>query len=401
MNGMFWEYVKLAVSNFANSKLRTALSALGIVIGVMSVIAITTLGGSATNSIRESVVDAGLNSITVMAGRDASTAVTRAFDLDFADRIAEEVEGVAAAVPLVSSSFTVSHGKNQYESVTVMAAFPDYAEIYKYKTAEGTFLTEHNEERREAVCVLGAEIAESLFPDGDALGSRIRIFRNQARSFKVIGVMDTMADSMGNSFDETVYVPMSTFDARLQKVDTITRYGVTADEDADVLEVSENLEAWFEGLFGADDEEVRVMSPASMAEMFTGITETLNLFLSGVAAISLIVGGIGIMNIMLVSVSERTREIGIRKALGATPRVIRRQFLLEAAALTTFGGALGVLFGLGLSAVAIMLLGWSFSANLFAVFGAVAFSALVGVFFGWYPAARASRLDPVAALSYE
>ena len=161
-----------------------------------------------------------------------------------------------------------------------------------------------------------------------------------------------------------------------------------------------NLREWFTELFG-DDEAVRVMSPAGMADMFTGITKTFNLFLSGVAAISLLVGGIGIMNIMLVSVSERTREIGIRKALGATPRVIRRQFLFEAAALTTMGGILGVISGLGLSALAINALGWSFAVNFPAIVGAVAFSTVVGIFFGLYPAARASKMDPVTALAYE
>jgi len=400
MRSILFENLKLALQNFAHSKLRTALSALGIVIGVMSVIAITTLGGSATESIQDSVVGAGLNSITVMAGREATEAVTRTFDLDFADRIADEVEGVAAAVPLVTSSFTVSFGKNQFENVTVMATSPDYADIYRYDVETGGFLTDENDERRESVAVLGAEIAESLFPDGDAVGNRIRIFRNQARSFKVIGVMASMADSMGNSFDSTVYVPESTYDSRLQKIETVRRYGITAEDGSDVLEVSDNLSAWFAGLFGSD-EEVRVMSPAEMAEMFTGITETLNLFLSGVAAISLVVGGIGIMNIMLVSVSERTREIGIRKALGATPRVIKRQFLFEAAALTTMGGVLGIVFGLGISALAIGALGWSFMINVPAVIIAVGFSALVGLFFGLYPAARASRLDPVAALAYE
>ncbi len=400
MNNFFFENLKLAAGNFAHSKLRTALSALGIIIGVMSVIAITTLGGSATDSITDSVMGAGLNSITVMAGRDASTDVTRTFTLEFADEIAAKVEGVEAAVPLVSANFTASYGKNQYENVTVMAASPNYAEVYKYSVAEGEFITVSNDDRRESVVVLGAEIATSLFPDGNALGNRVRIFRNQARSFKVIAVMESMADSMGNSFDSSMYIPLSTYNSRLEKIDSVRSYGITAYEDADVLEVSDNLTAYFTEIFGSED-EVRVMSPATMAEMFTGITETLNLFLSGVAGISLLVGGIGIMNIMLVSVSERTREIGIRKALGATPRVIRRQFLYEAAALTTMGGVLGIVFGLGISAIAINALGWSFSLNMAAVIVAVVFSALVGIFFGLYPAARASKLDPVAALSYE
>jgi putative ABC transport system permease protein len=397
---IFIENLKLAVQNFARSKMRTFLSALGIVIGVMSVIAITTLGRSATGSIRDSVVGAGLNSITVFAGRNAPENVARNFTLAFADRIAEEVEGVAAAVPLVSSSFTVSHGKNQLEGIRVMASSPKYAEIYKYSVETGVFLSDENNSGRDSVAVLGAEIASSLFPDGDALGNRVRIFRNQARSFKVIGVMETMADSMGNNFDSQVYVPVSTYDSRLQKIVSVNSYGVTAETGSDVTEVTANLNTWFENLFG-EENVVRVMSPAGMADMFTGITTTLNLFLSGVAAISLLVGGIGIMNIMLVSVSERTREIGIRKALGATPGRIQMQFLFEAALLTTMGGIVGIIGGLGLSALAIHLLGWSFSVNLPAVVLAVVFSAVVGIFFGLYPAARASKLDPVNALAYE
>jgi len=396
----FFENLKLALQNFAHSKLRTSLSALGIIIGVMSVIAITTLGGSATDSIQDSIVGAGLNSITVFAGRSAPDSVVRTFDMEFADRIAEEVEGVAAAVPLVSSNFTLSYGKKQLESVRVMATSPEYAGIYQYSVAEGVFLNDENNRRRESVAVLGAEIAETLFPDGNALGRRVRIFRNQARSFKVIGVMESMADSMGNSFDSQVYVPVSTYDSRLQKIQSVGSYGVTAETGSDVLEVSANLEDWFTEIFG-EEGAVRVMSPAGMADMFSGITQTMNLFLSGVAAISLLVGGIGIMNIMLVSVSERTREIGIRKALGATPRVIRRQFLFEAASLTTIGGIIGVIGGLGLSAMAINALGWTFSLNLPAVIAAVIFSTVVGIFFGLYPAARASKLDPVEALAYE
>jgi putative ABC transport system permease protein len=301
---------------------------------------------------------------------------------------------------LISTQATLSRGQEQYDGVTVMAVDTRFPDIYQYDLAEGAFIDDENDRRRESVVVLGVDIAEALFPDEGAIGERIRIFRDQARSFKVIGVMKTASDSMGMSFDTSVYIPVSTYDARLQKIDGVMRYGISADRDADVLEVSAALENWFLTETG-DTEAVRVMSPATMAEMFKGVTETLNLFLTGVAAISLLVGGIGIMNIMLVSVTERTREIGVRKALGATPRVIRRQFLVEAAALTTLGGTLGVFVGLGVSAIGVRALGWNFTANIGAVAAAVVFSAAVGLFFGLYPAARASRLDPVEALAYE
>ena len=393
------EDLKLALGSFAHGKLRTSLSALGIIIGVMSVIAITTLGDSATGSISSSVADAGLNSVTLMIGRDAPDDVYRVFDMDYASEIAA-LDGVESAVPLVSSSYSVSYGKNRFSDVSVMAALPDFDEIYSYGVDTGSFISADHQDGREAVAVLGAGIAESLFPDGDALGRRIRIMRDQARSFRIVGVMSTMGDTMGMSYDETVYVPASTYDSRLRSIDSVRRYGVSVQADRDVLEVSSGMESHFSELFGSNS-AVRVISPASMAQMFTGITETLNLFLSGVAAISLLVGGIGIMNIMLVSVSERTREIGIRKALGASPAVIHRQFLFEAAALTTIGGLLGVAGGLGLSALAIRALGWTFSVNIISVLAAVGFSTAVGIFFGLYPAARAGRLDPVVALSRE
>ena len=396
---MAGENLKLALGSFAHGKLRTLLSALGIVIGVMSVITITTLGDSATGSITDSVEDAGLNSITVMRGREAGDDVIRAFDMDFASQIAQ-VDGVEAVVPLVSAQFTVSHGTQRYDGVEVMGVLPDYANIYQYTPESGTFINESHESDRDAVAVLGAEIANSLFPEGEAVGERIRIFRNQARSFRVVGVMKSEADTMGNSFDSTVYVPASTFDARLQRIDSVREYGVLAKAGADVLVVEENLNTFFTESFEGSD-SVRVMSPAGMAEMFSGITQTLNLFLAGVAAISLVVGGIGIMNIMLVSVSERTKEIGIRKALGATPAVIRFQFLTEAALLTTLGGVIGVASGLGLSSLAVKSLGWSFAPDPVAILMAVAFSGGVGLFFGLYPAARASKLDPVDALSHE
>jgi putative ABC transport system permease protein len=395
---MIWENLILAVKALWSNKLRTVLSTLGIVIGVASVVAITTLGQSATSSIQSQVAEAGLETITVFPGRDSDSETRRLFAPELAEELTM-VEGVDEAAPLNLGNYTIQHGRESY-SGTVIGAEESFQRIFSYAVSAGRFLTEQDDRRRSRVIVLGAELATYLFPDGNALGSYIRVYRDQARSFKVVGIMAEQSDTMGMSFDTSAYVPYETFAQRLQKVESAGRYAMRTEEGADVLEVAARVESFMLELTGNED-SFRVISPSTISEMFTGITETLNVFLTGIAAISLVVGGIGIMNIMLVSVTERTREIGIRKALGAAPGVIRGQFLTEAIALTALGGFIGMTLGTLISRLATHLLGWSFTVNPMAYGLAVAFSAAVGVFFGMYPAVRASRLDPVAALAYE
>ena len=280
----------------------------------------------------------------------------------------------------------------------VQASFPG---IYSYQSASGSFLSEEDGQKRRSVVVLGAEVAAVLFPDGGALDQYVRIYRKGvARSFKVIGVMKEKTGTMGLDFDGSAYVPFETYSARLERLENVQRYAMGTATGADVLEVAGRVEKFFTRLTGNTD-SFRVMSPSTIAEMFTNVTRTLNLFLTGVAAISLVVGGIGIMNIMLVSVAERTREIGIRKALGAAPRAIRGQFLTEAVTLTLVGGLAGMALGTALSFLATALLKWSFAPQAASYALAVACSSAVGIFFGLYPAARAARLQPVEALSFE
>jgi putative ABC transport system permease protein len=395
---MILENLRLALKDLTSNKMRTFLSALGIVIGVASVIAITTLGQSATYSIQVEVADAGLETISVMPGRDSDRETRRLFTPELADEIAE-IEGIEAATAVNSGSYTLQYGRESY-TATVIGADESFAEIYGSEAETGRLLTAEDDEKRSTVLVLGAELATYLFPDGDALGKYVRVYRNQAKTFKVIGVLTEQSDTMGMSFDTSAYIPYETYAQRLEKVESAGRYSMRTQEGVDVLEVADRVETYFLDLTGNED-SFRVMSPSTMADMFTGITETLNLFLTGIAAISLIVGGIGIMNIMLVSVTERTREIGIRKALGAAPRVIRGQFLSEAVTLTVLGGVVGMTFGTLISLAATNALGWSFAVNPGAYALALVFSSAVGVFFGMYPAVRASRLDPVAALAYE
>jgi ABC-type antimicrobial peptide transport system permease subunit len=397
---MLFEHMKLAWKDFGTNKLRTFLSILGIVIGVASVITITTLGGSATASIHEEVKEAGMNVMVVFPGRDSDREVRRLFTQELGERIEDEVEGIDTVLPINSGTFLIRHGKESYES-TVYAVDERFPSTFDYEVDRGRFIQPEENERRRSVAVLGSEIAAELFPDGDAVGSYVRIFREGvARSFTVVGVMKTRTETMRLDFDTAVYVPYETYTQRVQKLDEVQTYYVKADDGADVLETADRVEELFLDVTQNED-SYRVMSPMTMVEMYTDITETLNLFLTGVAAISLIVGGIGIMNIMLVSVAERTREIGIRKALGAAPKAIRGQFLIEAVILTFLGGCIGMAMGTGLSFLGTTILGWAFTPRFWAYALAVVFSSGIGMFFGLYPAVRASRLNPIEALSYE
>ena len=397
---MFFENLKLGFKDFGSNKLRTALSVLGIVIGVASVITITTLGGSATTSIQEEVEGAGLNIIAVFPGRDSDKDVRRLFTEELAVEIEETVDGVQDVLPINSGQYLVRIGKNSYES-TVYGVDEGFQSVFGCETESGNFITSQDNEKRKSVIVLGSEIGSELFPEEDPLGKHVRVFREGvARSFKVVGVLAERTETMRVDFDTSVYIPRSTYTHRLHRVENVQDYFIGTAEDADVLETADRIGDFFLDLTG-NSEAYRVMSPATMAEMYTGITETLNLFLTGVAAISLIVGGIGIMNIMLVSVAERTKEIGIRKALGASSRAIRGQFLTEAVILTTLGGIIGMVLGSGLSFLGTSLLGWSFAPRSVAYLLSVVFSCSVGIFFGLYPAHRASKLKPVDALSFE
>ncbi|RKX86833.1 MAG: hypothetical protein DRP57_00535 [Spirochaetes bacterium] len=395
---MFFENIKLSFKDFAGNKLRTFLSVLGIVIGVASIITITTLGQSASVSIKNQVATMGLETINIFTrGNDSES--RRIFTPELANKIKENVEGVKDAIPVNRSSMRLQRGRDTYQA-NVTAVSASFTNVFDYETENGKFITDEDDLRRKSVVVLGAEAAIKLFPDGDAVGKYIRIYRKQAKSFRVIGVMKTKTAVMGMDFDTSVYVPRRTYDQRLQHITRVRNYVIGTKKGGDVLSISNKIEDYLLKLTG-DEESYKVVSPATIANIYTGITNTLNLFLTGIAAISLIVGGIGIMNIMLVSVAERTKEIGIRKALGATPKVIRGQFLVEAVVLTLFGGLIGIAFGVGMSYIITLFLKWLFAPKFSAFLLAVLFSSAVGIFFGLYPAVQASKLQPVEALMYE
>jgi putative ABC transport system permease protein len=393
---MIWENIKLAFKDMMASKMRTLLSLLGIVIGVASVIAIITLGESATKSITQTIVESGLEMVTIFPNRTDKAASE--FTEDFGDRLMANVPNIKTVLPVNSSSATVRTGQIT-TSVTVTGVLSSYASVMDYNASDGEFFSLTDNITSRQVVALGSEAANKLFPGGNAVGQYISLFRNQAKSYLVVAVMDPKDASFNISFNNSIFIPYNTYAQRFIKPTIVGSYVVRISDGADPLAVSDSIKEFLDSKVGSD--AYRLFSPASLAEMATQITGTLSSFLAAIAAISLLVGGIGIMNIMLVSVAERTREIGIRKAMGASPMTIMGQFITEAIVLTITGGAIGIGLGTVLSWLVADIAGWSLYISYTSFLLAAGFSTLVGVFFGWYPAMKASKLDPIEALNYE
>lgn len=393
---MIWENIKLALKDMMASKMRTLLSLLGIVIGVASVIAILTLGQSATKSITQTIVEGGLEMVTIFPIRSDKAA--NEFTEDFGERLMANVKDIKTVLPVNSSTATLRIGQNSL-SANVSGVLSSYADILDYEAEEGGFFSLADNMASRQVVVLGSDVADELFPDGNAIGQYISIFRNQAKSYQVVGVMQVKDASFNLQFNGSVFIPYNTYAQRYIKPTIVGSYVVRVDEGADSLAVSDAITEYLDATVGSD--AYRVFSPASLADMAQQITGTFSSFLAAIAAISLLVGGIGIMNIMLVSVAERTREIGVRKAMGASPWTIMGQFITEAIVLTITGGIIGIGLGTLLSYLVANLVGWTLYISYTSFAFAAGFSTLVGVFFGWYPAMKASKLDPIEALNYE
>jgi putative ABC transport system permease protein len=395
---MIWENFRLAFSSLGANKLRTLLSLLGIVIGVASVIAITSLGASASQSITNSIAAAGLETITIFPS-GSSREVRNQFTEELGEAIARFVPGIEAVLPQHSVGVQLRVGSETWNG-NASAVLADYAKYLDYEVDEGRFFTADDLENRRSVLVLGADTATELFPDGNAIGQRVRLLTgNQTRSFEIIGVMKEKSSGFGLNYDTVVYMPYRTYTQRFTRTETVGSYVIRVASGSDPMGVSEETETYLNSILGEDN--FRVLSPATIAETASQVTGTLSIFLTGIAAISLLVGGIGIMNIMLVAVVERTREIGIRKALGARPGLILGQFLIEASVLTTLGGILGMGVGLGISVGVANLINYGLVFDVPAAGLAVGVSSAIGIFFGLYPAFQASKLDPIQALSFE
>jgi putative ABC transport system permease protein len=388
------ELLRLALSRLRTSRLRAALTMLGVVIGVASVVALVGVGQGTTSNITSRLASLGTNLLTVSPSGGAST-----LTLEDAEAI-RKVDGVAAVAPELQTSATVARGTKSSTS-SVVGTSADYARVRAYDVWQGSFLTDPTVEHGLRVAVLGSTTASDLGLDATSLGSSVTI---DGLPFQVIGILQPKGGAGFNNPDDQVLVPLGAIQKYFVAGDTIRTIGVSVSSEDRMTEVTDAITALLRDrheLGATDSADFSVFNQTQLLDAASSISATLTLLLGGIASISLIVGGIGIMNIMLVSVRERTREIGIRKAVGARGRDILWQFLIEALTLSLLGGLIGILLGLAVSALIGQLAGWGLQFSPSTVAAAVVFSLIVGVAFGVWPARQAARLDPIAALRYE
>lgn len=401
---MLWETLKLALQAILRNPTRSFLTVLGVVIGVAAVIAMVTIGAGSTAQVTRDVESMGTNLLMISPGQDrmgpgGADGAARPFDLDDVDQIVADLASIATAAPSATTQAVVIQG-NANHKTRVTGTDARYLTATDWPLTAGRAFTPA-EERGSSVCIIGQTVREELFGARDPLGQDLRI---KTVTCEVIGVLTAKgASSFGTDQDDIVMIPFKTYASRIagsQDVPLIyaaMRDGVSTDRATRDLTA---LLREIRRLGTGEDDDFTIRSMEQLASMLTGITSVLTGMLSAVAAVSLLVGGIGIMNIMLVSVTERTREIGIRMSVGAQSRQVLMQFLVEAIVLSGLGGVLGVVLGLGMGAVGSDLLNVPFAPEPGVIVLAVAFSAIVGVVFGYFPARRAARMDPIEALRH-
>ncbi len=401
---MLWETFKLAVQAILRNPMRSFLTVLGVVIGVAAVIAMVTIGNGSTAQVTADVQTLGANRLMLSPGQGrmgpgSGSSTAQPFDLKDIEKIVDQLSSIETATPFATSQSVVVYG-NQNLRANVTGTDSRYLAVADWELAAGRNFTDA-EERGKAVCILGQTVVEELFGNTDPLGEDIRL---ESISCEVIAVLEPKgASAFGTDQDEVVLIPFRTFARRIAgsadvpMISLSMRDGVSTDRAVnDVTTLMREIRR-----IGPDeDDDFTVNTMEQLASMLTGISDVLTGLLSAVAAVSLLVGGIGIMNIMLVSVTERTREIGIRMAVGAQARQVLMQFLVEAIVLSGLGGILGIALGMTLAAVGAQLLRVPFIPDPSVIALAFAFSAAVGVIFGYFPARAAARLDPIEALRH-
>jgi len=388
--------LRLALSRLRTSRLRAALTMLGVIIGVASVVALVGVGQGTTSNITSRLASLGTNLLTISPSGQSS-----AHPLTLEDATAiGQVDGVAAVAPELQTSATVAVGTHS-ETTSVVGTSAQYATVRAYDVWQGSFLTDAATQAGLRVAVLGATTATNLALDQSAIGTDVMV---DGLPFRIIGILQPKGGAGFQNPDDQVLVPLAAVRKYFVGGDTVRTIGVSVTSDDRMTDVTDAITALLRSrheLAASDTADFSVFNQTQLLDAASSISATLTLLLGGIASISLIVGGIGIMNIMLVSVRERTREIGIRKAVGARGRDILAQFLIEALTLSLLGGLIGIVLGLGVSALIGQLAGWGLQLSASTVIAAVVFSLAVGVVFGVWPARQAALLDPINALRYE
>ena len=396
----------MAWASLVANKLRSLLTMLGIIIGVAAVIALVSIGNGVKQDIENSISSLGSNLLVVLPGAPrtpgarSSQGSMKSLKISDYEAIAK-LEGVKAASPMTNGSYVVIY-QNKNWTTSVAGVNSNFQDVNNWTMTSGRFFSDKNVQNRERVAVVGQTVVKNLFTDEDPVGKEIRV---KNIPFRVIGVLKSKGNgTMGNDQDDTVLIPYTTSMERVEGIDYLRRVYVVAKDDGGIDRLQADIENLLRVRHNIKDtnlDDFNIQNMKSIMETVAQTTGTFTLFLGAVAAISLVVGGIGIMNIMLVSVTERTREIGVRKALGATYSVIVTQFLIEAVVISLMGGFIGIAFGIGASKVIGMVSGMSTVVSVPTIIMSFAFSMAIGLIFGIYPARKAAKLNPIDALHYE
>jgi len=402
--------INIALRALRANAMRSFLAILGIIIGVGAVVAMVAIGSGASEKISSQISSIGSNLILVLPGATTQSGIRmgmgtqQTLTMADAEAISKECSAVSAVAPAISGTAQVVFG-NQNWATGVIGTTPDMVIVREWELVSGRFINEQDVRSGTKVAVIGQTVADKLFGEVEPTGKIIRI---KKVPFEVIGVLDKKGQSLtGQDQDDIIYVPVTTAQRTLfgqtlpGRVRLIYAKASSLESIPQATEQIKTLLRQRHRIGPNQEDDFTVMDLTQMLKAAEESTKTMSILLGAIASVSLIVGGIGIMNIMLVSVTERTREIGIRMAVGAKPKDIRMQFLIEAVFLTTIGGIFGLMLGIGASLIVADLMKWPVSISLFSALIAFGFSAFVGVFFGFYPAYKASMLNPIEALRYE
>jgi putative ABC transport system permease protein len=401
--------IRVAFRALVRNKMRAALTMLGIIIGVSAVIAMVSIGQGASASVQAQIESIGTNLLFVSAGAQNVGGVrsgigdtgTNTLTVEDLETIKREVPSVSMVTPSVNARSQLVAG-NMNWNTAVTGVSEEYPEIRKWPVANGSFFTDSDVRSAARVIVIGQSLADNLFPGANPIGQDLRVMN---LPFRIVGVLARKGqDQQGRDQDDVAFAPYTTVQKKILGRDRVQIAYVSAiSQDATYTaqaQITELLRQRHK-LTANEPNDFTVRNMTDVAEAANETSKTMTILLACIAGVSLLVGGIGIMNIMLVSVTERTREIGIRMAIGARSSAVRSQFLIESIVLSLTGGTIGIILGIGLSLAIPAMLGWPTLISMMAIVGSVLFSAAVGIFFGYYPARKAASLDPIEALRYE